>query len=240
LSGNRAERSPSSSTSFSYGGGGHSSTLNNCILYFNDALFGENHFDSVLNYSCTTPLPTNSVGNITNAPLFVDLASGNLRLQPNSPGINAGLNAFAPAGPDLDGNPRIVGGSVDMGAYEFQTITLVNAAKLPGGAFQFAFNAGPNGTYTVLATTDLVLPLAKWTALALVPEFSPGLYVFSDPQAANRLQMFYLVVEGNYYRQRDPGCPPYPYWCCPDAYICIHPNGGPPYWSGNANCPCAP
>ena len=65
-------------------------------------------------------MPTDGVGNITNAPLFVDYAGGNLRLQSNSPCINAGLNAYGPGPTDLDGNPRILSGTVDIGAYEFR------------------------------------------------------------------------------------------------------------------------
>ena len=66
------------------------------------------------------PEPWQGVGNITNEPLFVDDAEGNLRLQSDSPCINAGRNALASVGPDLDGNPRVVSATVDIGAYEFQ------------------------------------------------------------------------------------------------------------------------
>src|SRR2546423_11833035 len=71
-----------------------------------------------VNYCCTTPLAAGT-DNFTNAPLFVDVAAGNFHLQSNSPCINSGLNAYAPAGFDLEGDPRIAGGTVDVGAYEF-------------------------------------------------------------------------------------------------------------------------
>ena len=90
-------------------------------MYFNTAANGANYDTySSLNYCCTTPMPTNGVGNVTNAPLFVDYTSGNLRLQSNSPCINAGNNAYVAGATDLDRNPRIAGGTVDIGAYEYQ------------------------------------------------------------------------------------------------------------------------
>jgi len=107
----------------SNGGGAYGGTLNNCIAYFNTAPGEPNCANSTLNYCCTTPLPQpwqGGSGNITDAPLFVDYAGGNLHLQSNSPCINAGNNAYAPGPSDLEGLPRIVNGTVDIGAYEFQ------------------------------------------------------------------------------------------------------------------------
>jgi len=75
-----------------------------------------------MSHCCTTPLPTTqgSSEDITSLPLFVDMASGDLHLQSNSPCINAGKSAYVANSTDLDGNPRIVNGTVDIGAYEFQ------------------------------------------------------------------------------------------------------------------------
>ena len=58
-----------------------SGTLNNCVVYYNTARssLGPNYESipqlccpSTLNSCCTTPMPPNGVGNITNAPLLVD------------------------------------------------------------------------------------------------------------------------------------------------------------------------
>jgi hypothetical protein len=57
-------------------------------------------------------------GNITNDPVFVNLAGGDFHLQTNSPCINAGNNVYVASATDLDGNSRILGGTVDLGAYE--------------------------------------------------------------------------------------------------------------------------
>jgi hypothetical protein len=102
------------------GGGVESSTLANCIVAYNASWNDPNYTGSTLDYCCTSPLPTNGFANISVPPLFVDYANGNLRLQSNSPCINAGNNAYVTTTTNRDGNPRIVSGTVDIGAYEYQ------------------------------------------------------------------------------------------------------------------------
>jgi hypothetical protein len=99
-----------------YASGGMGSTFYNCIVYHNGL---ENWLNSHLEF-CSTPRSTLWYGNITNAPLFVNEAAGDFHLQPNSPCINAGKNGYAPSAVDFDGNPRVQGGTVDIGAFEFQ------------------------------------------------------------------------------------------------------------------------
>ncbi|HEV2437551.1 MAG TPA: choice-of-anchor Q domain-containing protein [Verrucomicrobiae bacterium] len=111
--------------------GGVSGTAQNSIIYYstNRSLYWTDN--GYFTNCCITALPTSpgSSGwnNFTNPPLFVNLEGEDFHLQSNSPCINAGNNSYVTnfftrsLTNDLDGNPRIVGGTVDIGAYEFQS-----------------------------------------------------------------------------------------------------------------------
>jgi hypothetical protein len=106
-------------SAYFYGGGAYTSALTNCIVYYNTAYSGPNYESSSLAYCCAMPLAPGP-GNFTNEPCFASAdGCGNLRLQPGSPCRDAGNNALALGLTDLDGNPRITSGKVDLGAYEF-------------------------------------------------------------------------------------------------------------------------
>ena len=151
--------------------GSYRDTLDNCIVYFNT---NYNFNGSLLNYCCSLPLASGP-GNFTNDPAFLDLALQNFRLQPQSPCINSGNNSFADDPWDLDGKPRIQGGTVDTGAYEFQSPqSLISYAWLQffglptnGSAdFQDPDHDGMNNWTEFLAGTD---PTNAASVLALLP-----------------------------------------------------------------------
>lgn len=64
--------------------------------------------------------------NIDTDPFFVDPGSGDLHLSLLSPAIDAGDSTVSglPMN-DIDGNPRVAGVNIDMGAYEYQAATAV-------------------------------------------------------------------------------------------------------------------
>ena len=72
------------------------------------------------------------VGNIATDPQFTD---ADLRVGGSSPCIEAGDNDAVPVAlaVDMDGNPRIAGCFVDMGAYEWQAV-VVQPGDVPGDA----------------------------------------------------------------------------------------------------------
>jgi hypothetical protein len=100
------------------------SSLRNCIIYHNTAGEADPNWyndpgDTGMSYinSCTYP-DTGGSACITNEPEFVDWELHDYHLNMSSPCINAGSNEFAYGAIDLDGNPRISIGTVDMGVYE--------------------------------------------------------------------------------------------------------------------------
>jgi hypothetical protein len=112
-------------------------TLTNCILWGNTSAGQANEPAQIgggtprINYSCIQGWAGSlgGTGNHGLDPLFVDADGAddligteddNLRLLPDSPCIDAGDNSAVPPSVvvDLDGNPRIAEGTVDMGAYE--------------------------------------------------------------------------------------------------------------------------
>lgn len=120
-SGSVANSTIAANTATIAGGGTYGGTLVDDIIYDNTAPTGPNYSGSGgYTACCTTPLPPANASSscISEDPVFVNPAAGNFRLQSNSPCINMGNTAAMTT--DLDGRPRVVGGRIDIGAYEFQ------------------------------------------------------------------------------------------------------------------------
>ncbi|MCB0053497.1 MAG: cadherin-like beta sandwich domain-containing protein, partial [Caldilinea sp.] len=111
-------------------------------------------------------------GIITSDPIFVapiaatdaPTTTGNYRLQAGSPAIDSGDNSAVAVSTDLDGNARIQGGVVDMGAYEFNlpdvalSKTVFPTSAKPGYAITYtlAFSNSGAATATNVIVTDSV------------------------------------------------------------------------------------
>jgi predicted outer membrane repeat protein len=110
---------------------GVETTAGNCIFWGNTDMTGGGQSAQIyvnpsnilfISYSCIqgwTGDPGGE-GNIGDDPLLVDLPAGDMHLLPGSPCIDSGSNDLVGSQLDLDGNPRIVNGTVDMGCYEYQ------------------------------------------------------------------------------------------------------------------------
>ena len=146
----------------------------NSIIYYNTAGNYDNIYRGDMKYSCSFPLRTDT-GNIFFIPAFIDRAGGDYHLNKSSPCVNSGTNAFAPMPYDLDGNPRIMNGTVDMGAYELVPEPVSNAAT------HYVSKAGSN-----------IYPYASWETAA----HSINDCVLSGPDDV-------LVADGTYYESNE-------------------------------------
>lgn len=105
-------------------------SINNCIFYKNTVGGKDNDIAASdildIDYSLIAYISgaaNYGANNIMGDPKFVNADKGDLHLRSDSPCINTGRVLPPPKkyiSLDLDGNPRVVGGKIDMGAYESQ------------------------------------------------------------------------------------------------------------------------
>lgn len=95
-------------------------------------------------------------GNIDDDPLFVDPAIDDFHIPWNSPCRNAGAYHYFLTKTDLDGDPRIADGIVDMGADEFFTHLYHTGQVLPGATIDIKVVGAP-AEPVVLAWGEAVL-----------------------------------------------------------------------------------
>ena len=117
------------------GGGAWGGTLVNCIVYGNFSGKGPNYGidfgapNVSMDHCCSSPLLPGG-GNFDADPMFA--STNDFHLQTNSPCINAGQNRDWMTGAvDLDGQPRILSDSVDMGAFEYGGPSVATPVFLP-------------------------------------------------------------------------------------------------------------
>ena len=151
--------------SFGTGGASHAN-LNNCIVFFNNDNNGNGNANTVgcnMNYCCTTPLAESGTGNFTNAPLFANFSRGDLRLSGDSPCINSGNNACTVGTTDVAGQPRIVVGTVDVGAHEYQGPYTLSGSTDGGGSVIIGPPMGND--FSNLLSVVTATPAPGWTLL---------------------------------------------------------------------------
>jgi hypothetical protein len=194
-----------SNSASQFGGGINTVSAYNSIILFNVASGGavNNYRTGTLSYCCTAPGP-GGVGNITNDPGFVNLAGGDFHLQSNSPCINSGNNTYVTSATDLDGNPRIVGGTVDIGAYEYQTpVSMISYAWLQQYGLPINTNTdtadpdhdGMNNYQEWITGTNPTNALSVLAMLQPVPTTSPTGLAVSWESVNNRT--YYLQSSTN-------------------------------------------
>jgi hypothetical protein len=187
------------------GGGGVVGTVINTIMYYNTAPFAPDWVadkGGMIAFSCTPDFwPVPQWQNIVDPPLFVDQANWDFHLQAGSPCINAASNQSVTDATDLDGNPRMVGAAVDIGAYEFQNTTSV----LPLAWLQ-QYGLPTDGSADFVDTDgDGMNNWQEWVAGTCPTNAQSVLRILSVTPTSTNLTVGWQSVAGvNYFLQKSP------------------------------------
>jgi len=141
--------------------------VENCIFWNNSDADGQDESaqihdiggESVLSNCCIQGFTGGGTANIADDPLMLDpdgpdnifgTEDDNLRLLAGSPCLNAGDNALVPESltKDMDGEPRIENGFVDIGAYEGASPGIIISPQ------SLTVPEGGTATFTVALSTD--------------------------------------------------------------------------------------
>jgi sugar lactone lactonase YvrE len=70
---------------------------------------------------------------------------------------------------------------------------LTGVQSLGNGVIEFSFTNNPRASFTVLSTTNCLLPLANWTAVGSATNVSSNLFWFTSQPTTNDQQRYYTV-----------------------------------------------
>jgi len=115
-------------------------------------------------------------GNIDTDPLFVDPVVGDYHLSVGSPCIDAGDPAYIPffGETDIDGEPRVMGGRVDMGIDEFTSTPTPFIGISPTELMFYATQSGSNPKSQILSIRNIGSGTLNWE----IAEDCPWLQVY--------------------------------------------------------------
>ena len=155
-------------------------------------------YQPVLQHNCVNNSNANNYVNLSAGPTdiqadpqFVNRAVGDFHLLPSSPCINGGTNSVvSPGESDFDGQLRVAGGIVDIGADEFGSgLPFSLNLRLDAGQPRVGLRGETNRVYVVEASPNL----RDWTAIS-TNQMTNAFFEITDPDvvAGNRFYRVFL------------------------------------------------
>ncbi len=190
-------------------GGGLSNchgTIRDCIIWSNDAAQAAQLYESSRPVHSCIEGGSAGDGNISSDPDFVDFdgpdnkywtwEDNNWRLSASSACIDKGANEeWMEDAVDLDDNPRIWGGTVDVGAYEYGSwpFKILQLSQVQGGGAFLTWKTRPGDDYIVWWCHDLVA--GGWTREDATIPSGGEQTTWSDPDTASAFKFYRIQIK---------------------------------------------